>query len=159
MLHPWWLPYHQETRLQSLLCAEKISPAHVCICMRKIHNIRAIFCKKLYCRIEKHSKCKMAMFFGCQLQNVQPNQHALDIFVSRTRTHKFCHEKTSFWLPYLFGYAVHKFFSCGHGSPFHSRISGRLIRPPRAFCKLCKLARRSSYLPYNMLASVSTVLK
>ena len=109
-----------------------------CTLVYKIHTICAIIARN--CRIEKHSKCKMEMCCRCEYQHIQPTEHTLNIFISRTHIYsekkKFCHEKTSLLVSFL---SVHKYFSCGHRSPFPLCIRGCLNCPSHALYKFCNL--------------------
>ena len=40
------------------------------------------FARNCIFTIRKHSKCKMAICYGCKRQNVHPNKHTLNIFTS-----------------------------------------------------------------------------
>ena len=86
-----------------------------------IYTIRAISRKKLYLYHQKHSKCKMAMCFGCKRQHVQTNEHTLDILISVELLLVEILSRENVVLETSLGLPVHKFSSCGHGEAFFIR--------------------------------------
>ena len=122
---------------------EKIFPTHFCICPRKIYKIRATtqyFAGKCICGIKKHSKSNVAMCCGCErdVNMCQPTEHTWNIFITMVELvlMEILSRENVTLVSFL---AVHNFFLCGHGSPFHSRISGRLNCLLHTLCRLCYL--------------------
>ena len=109
------------------LCMQKMFPAHFCI-VRAIYITYILsaqyFARNSICRIEKHSKCRMAMCFKCKRQCAQPEEHSLGIFCSAHRN--FVMRRLRFC------------YLCQHINIFCVDIGALCVHcVPSALCKLC----------------------